>query len=146
MSWILPKALENHDLATTAWYLPTRLSPYPPSQPELEDDESEKGMQATVAYSTTLIDDLVTQGMSENRIVLGGFSQGHAMVLLTDLISKYARRLGGLVGLSGYLLLVHRIPKLRERAGLSKDVKDEVELFLAEGTGDRLVPKRYHRL
>jgi lysophospholipase-1 len=146
LTWILPNALENNDLATTAWYMPTSLSPYPPSRPELEDDEDEEGMMRTVAYLTTLIDDLVKQGIPEHRIVLGGFSQGHAMSLLTGLISKYAGKLGGLVGLSGYLPLPDRIPILREEAGLPAVVADPIEVFLARGTSDRLVPKRYHRL
>jgi lysophospholipase-1 len=146
MTWVLPNALENHDLATTAWYIPTRLSPYPASRPELEDDEDEEGMMATVAYLTTLIDDLVEEGVPEKRIILGGFSQGHAMSMLTGLSSKYAGKLGGLVGLSGYLPLPNRVPTLREEAGLPKMSDDHVEIFLARGTGDRLVPKRYHRL
>lgn len=146
MTWVLPNALENRDLGTTAWYMPTRLSPYPPSRPELEDDEDEEGMMATVAYLTTLIDDLVAEGIPEKRIVIGGFSQGHAMSMLTGLTSKYAGKLGGLVGLSGYLPLPDRIPTLREEAGHPKKIDDQVEVFLARGTGDRLVPKRYHRL
>jgi lysophospholipase-1 len=146
MTWVLPNALDINDLQTTAWYLPTSLSPYPPSRPELEDDEDEEGMMATVAYLTTLIDDLVKQGIPQNRIVLGGFSQGHAMSLLTGLVSKYAGKLGGLVGLSGYLPLPDRIPTLRKEAGLSESVADGIEVFLARGASDRLVPKRYHRL
>jgi predicted esterase len=146
MSWVIPNALENHDLATTAWYIPTRLSPYPPSRPELEDDEDEEGMMATVSYITTLVDDLVKQGIPTDRIILGGFSQGHAMALLTGLVSKYTAKLGGLVGLSGYLPLADQIPKLRERSGLPKEVSANSEIFLARGTGDRLVPKRYHRM
>jgi lysophospholipase-1 len=59
----------------------------------------------TVAYLTTLIDDLVTQGVPEIRIVMGGFSQEHAMALLTSLVSKYPGRLRDLVGLFGYLTL-----------------------------------------
>lgn len=145
MTWVLPNALENRDLGMNAWFMPTRLSPYPPSRPELEDDEDEEGMMKTVAYLTTLIDDLVEQGVPEKRIVVGGFSQGHAMAMLVGLVSKYAGRLGGLAGLSGYLPLPERIPKLREEAGLPKEVAD-VEVFLARGTGDRLVPKRYHRM
>lgn len=146
MSWILPNALENHDLATTAWYLPTRLSPYPPSRPELEEDEDEEGMMVTVGYLTTLIDDLIVKGIPPHRIVLGGFSQGHAMALLTGLVSKYAGLLGGLVGLSGYLPLPDRLGALREGSGLPTEVNDDNPIFLARGTGDRLVPKRHHRL
>jgi lysophospholipase-1 len=146
MTWVFPNALENRDLATNAWYMPTRLSPYPPSRPELEDDEDEHGMLSTVAYLTTLIDNLVKQGIPAQRIVLGGFSQGHAMALLTGLVSEYAGKLGGLVGLSGYLPLPDRIAALRDEAGLPKNVDDTVQVFLARGTADPLVPKRYHRL
>lgn len=146
MTWVFPNALENHDLAMPAWYTPSQLSPYPPSRPELEDDEDEQGIMATVAYLTTLIDDLVQQGIPQKRIVLGGFSQGHAMSLLTGLVSKHAGKLAGLVGLSGYLPLSDRILQLRADADLSTSVDDAAEVFLARGTGDRLVPKRYHRL
>lgn len=146
MSWTIPNALEERDVGTTAWYMPTRLSPYPPSRPELEDDEDEDGMLRSAKYITGLIDELVEQGIPEKRIVLAGFSQGHVMALLTGLTSKYAGRLGGLVGLSGYMAIPERVPTLREEAGLPRDVEDNVEIFLARGTGDRLVPKRYHRL
>lgn len=146
MSWTIPNAIEHRDVGTTAWYTPTRLSPYPPSRPELEDDEDEDGMLRSVRYITGLIDELVAQGIPEKRIVLAGFSQGHVMALLTGLTSKYAGKLGGLVGLSGYMALPERIPVLRKEVGLPKDVNDDVEIFLGRGTGDRLVPKRYHRL
>ncbi|KAJ4345001.1 hypothetical protein N0V95_006038 [Ascochyta clinopodiicola] len=146
MSWTIPNAIEEHELATTAWFTPTRLSPYPPSRPELEDDEDEDGMLRSVKYITGLVDELVAQGVPEKRIVLAGFSQGHVMALLTGLASKYAGRLGGLAGLSGYMALSERLPTLREEAGLPRHGEDNVEVFLARGTGDRLVPKRYHRL
>lgn len=146
MTWVLPNALENRDLAMTAWYMISDLSPYPPSRPELEDPEDEEGMMASVAYLKSLIDDQVAQGVPENRIVVAGFSQGHAMTLLTGLTTKYAGKLAGLVGLSGYLPLIERIPALREANGLPKDVDDDVKIFLARGTADRLVPKRLHRM
>lgn len=146
LTWVLPNAREIHDLANTAWYMPTRLSPYPPSRPELEEEEDERGMMATVAYVTTLIDDLYLQGIPKKRIVLGGFSQGHAMALLTGLVSHHAGSLGGLVGLSGYLPIPDRIPVLRERIQMPGSDLDDVAVFLARGTSDRLVPRRYHRM
>lgn len=146
MSWTIPNALENRDLGTTAWYMPTRLSPYPPSRPELEDDEDEDGLLRSVEYLTGLVDGLVAQGVPEKRIVLAGFSQGHVMALLTGLVSQYSGRLGGLVGLSGYMAIPERVPILREEAGLPKEVQNGVQIFLARGTSDRLVPKRYQRL
>jgi predicted esterase len=147
MSWILPNALENRDAMQTAWYMPTPLSPYPSSRPELDDEEDEAGMKSSVTYLVSLIDDLVEQGMPEKRIVLGGFSQGCAMTLLTGLTSsKYTGKLGGLVGLSGYLPLADGIPALREAAGLAKHVDDDVDVLLARGTRDMLVPKRHFRI
>jgi predicted esterase len=126
--------------------MPTSLPPYAPSRPELEEDEDEEGMMQTMAYLTTLIDDLVKQGVPASRIVVGGFSQGHVMSMLTGLVSKYAGQLGGLVGLSGYMPLPDKIPALRHQAGLSEEVDSRVPIFLARGTADRLVPKRYHRI
>jgi predicted esterase len=131
----------------TAWYTPTPLSPYPSSRPELDDEEDEAGMKSSMTYLVSLINNLVEQGMPEKRIVLGGFSQGCAMTLLTGLTSsKYAGKLGGLVGLSGYLPLADRIPALREAAGLAKHVEDDVGMLLARGTRDMLVPKRHFRI
>ncbi|OAG02692.1 acyl-protein thioesterase 1 [Paraphaeosphaeria sporulosa] len=144
MSWVLPNALHNHDVMSTGWYAPTGLSPFPPSRPELEDEEDEEGITSSAQYLVSLIDDLVSQGVPERRIVLGGFSQGHAMALFTGLTSsKYSGRLGGLVGLSGYLPLIERIPKLREAAGLPEKINHDVQVFIARGTKDMLVPRRY---
>lgn len=147
MIWVLPNANHNHDLMSTAWYMPTKLSPFPPSRPELEDDEDEVGIKSSIEYLVSLIDEFVAKGVPEKRIVLGGFSQGHAMAFLTGLISsKYAGKLAGLVGLSGYLPLNERISKLREEAGLPEKVDDDVQVFVARGTRDMLVPKRYQTL
>lgn len=144
MSWVFPNALHNHELMSTAWYMPTKLSPFPPSRPELEDEEDEEGIKSSMNYLVSLIDDLVTRGIPENRIVLGGFSQGHALSLLVGLTSaRYSGRLAGLVGLSGYLPLMERISKLREEAGLPEKVPSHMQVFVARGTRDMLVPKRY---
>ena len=58
-------------------------------------------MKFGIAYIVTLIDNLVSQGIPEIRIALGGFSQGCAMTLLTGLISGYAGKLVGLVSYPG---------------------------------------------
>ena len=100
MNWIIPNALENRDALSTAWYTPTAFSPFAPNRPELDEDEDEKGMLESVAYIESLIDACVNKGIPPERIVLGGFSQGCAMSLLTDFTSsKYSGRLAGVVGL-----------------------------------------------
>jgi lysophospholipase-1 len=144
MSWTLPQAVENREVMSTAWFMPTELTPFPPSRPELEDEEDEDGLKASREYLVSLIDDLVAQGVPEKRIILGGFSQGHAMALLVGLTSnRYASKLGGLVGLSGYLPLANKMLDLRREAGLPDKVDDDLSLFIARGTRDMLVPKRY---
>ena len=69
----------------TAWYTPTPLSPFPSSHPEANNPEDKDGMKFSVAYIVTLIDDLVSQGIPEIRIVLDGFSQDCAITLLAGL-------------------------------------------------------------
>jgi len=101
MKWIFPNALEHRNAMKTAWDTPTPLSPFPSSCPEPNNPEDEDGMKFSIAYIITLIDDLVSQGIPEIRIFLGGFSQGCAMTLLTGLISRYAGKLAGLVGYPG---------------------------------------------
>lgn len=46
-------------------------------------------------------------GIPNNRIFLGGFSQGAATALLTGLTSPL--KLGGLIAMSGYLPLASKI-------------------------------------
>lgn len=138
LHWIFPNAKENRDVRATAWYHPTKLS----DRPELQEPEDEDGMLESVAYVESLIDACVSKGIPPQRIVLGGFSQGCAMALLTDLTSsKYAGRLAGIVGLMGYLPLCDRLGDLRAKAGLPATHGD-VPVFLARGTQDQMIPKK----
>lgn len=130
-----------------AWYTPSPLSPWASQRPELDDPEDEEGMLKSVAYTESLIHDVVAKGIPANRIVLGGFSQGHAIALLTGLTSKkYAGKLAGLICLSGYLPIPDRIGVLRKENGLPEVVGGDVKIFLVRGKTDMLVPKRYLRL
>ncbi len=99
-------------------------------------------MFETVKYLESLIESCEKKGIPSNRIVLGGFSQGCAMSLLTDLISaKYSGRLAGIVGLMGYLPLARgqKLQDLRSHAELPP-VVGEVPVFLARGLKDPLIP------
>ncbi len=145
MQWIFPNAPENRDAMEQAWFTPSQLSPFPSSRPELDDPEDEDGMKQSLAYVTTLIDDLVSQGVPTNRIVVGGFSQGCAMTFLTGLLSKYSGKLAGLVGLAGYLPLAEKIKELRAEAELPQEV-GHVPVFLMRGSKDMLVPRRYYSM
>ena len=64
-------------------------------------------MLNTARELNALITAEVDAGIPANRIVLGGFSQGAAMSLLTGLTSE--RKLGGIVVMSGWLPLREKI-------------------------------------
>jgi dienelactone hydrolase len=83
-----------------------------------------------------LIDQEIENGVDVKRIVIGGFSQGCAVALTTGLGSRYAGRIGGVVGLSGYL----PDEKVIRNAMKSIDGRGKIKLFLAHGTRDMLVP------
>jgi predicted esterase len=71
-------------------------------------------------------------GIPSNRIVLGGFSQGGAMSLFSGITSD--KRLGGIFGLSCYLLLHSKLNELTKN-GANK----ETPIFMGHGDSDPLV-------
>jgi len=94
--------------------------------------EDEAGLRNSVQLVDALIAGEKARGMPANRIVLMGFSQGCAMALMTGL--RHAERLGGIVGLSGYLPLAATTGAERHAAN------HDVPIFLAHGKVDPVVP------
>jgi len=68
-------------------------------------------MLTSVALIRQLIGEEIRSGIDPSRIVIGGFSQGGAMTLLTALTSGF--KLAGIVCLSGWLPLQHKISSVR---------------------------------
>ena len=93
--------------------------------------EDEAGLRASQQLIEALIARERERGMPSRRIVLMGFSQGCAMTLLTGL--RHGERLGGLVGLSGYL------PLAAQTAAERSPVNADVPVFLAHGREDPMV-------
>lgn len=73
--------------------------------------EDEQGMLKTASSLNGLISAEVDDGIPASRIVLGGFSQGGAMSLLTGLTSE--RKLAGLAVLSGWMPLKEKAKAVR---------------------------------
>ncbi|HEY1101801.1 MAG TPA: carboxylesterase [Burkholderiaceae bacterium] len=94
--------------------------------------EDEAGLRNSVKLVDALIAGEKARGMPANRIVLMGFSQGCAMALMTGL--RHAERLGGIIGLSGYLPLAATTGVERHAAN------HDVPIFLAHGKVDPVVP------
>ena len=127
--WVLPHAPTrpvtiNGGYVMRAWYdiLGT----------EGQRVEDESGLRASQALVESLIARERARGVDARRIVLGGFSQGCAMTLMTGL--RHRERLAGLIGLSGYLPLASSLAG--ERASANADVP----IFMAHGRMDGMIP------
>ncbi|MBC7468100.1 MAG: dienelactone hydrolase family protein [Ramlibacter sp.] len=99
---------------------------------DLVQREDEAGLRSSLAQVEALIEREQARGIPSARIVLAGFSQGCAMALLTGL--RHRERLGGIVGMSGYLPLAATTAAERHDANVSTPV------FLAHGQMDTVVP------
>ncbi len=99
---------------------------------DLTARQDEKGLRQTQALIDTLIERETSRGIAANRIIVAGFSQGCAMALMTGL--RYPEKLGGIMGLSGYLPLAHTLAA--ERSAASQNIP----IFLAHGKRDGVVP------
>ena len=93
--------------------------------------EDEAGLRRSQASIDALLAREQARGVPAHRIVLGGFSQGCAMALLTGL--RYRERLAGILGMSGYLPLAGTLAAERSAANA------DVPIFLAHGTQDEMV-------
>jgi len=99
MLWV-SRELGRSDVAYLApqasgqtWY------PYPFLAPI---EQNEPGLSSGLRLITSLLDRLQQQGVSPDRIVLLGFSQGACLAL--EFAARHARRYAALVGLSGGLI------------------------------------------
>jgi phospholipase/carboxylesterase len=93
--------------------------------------QDETGLRRSQKMVEALLQREKERGIRADRIVLGGFSQGCAMSLLTGL--RHAERLAGIIGLSGYLPLAAMTAAERSSASL------QTPIFLAHGTHDEVV-------
>lgn len=94
--------------------------------------EDEPSLRESAAGLQDLLDREIARGVPASRIVLGGFSQGCAMTLLAGL--RAPQRLGGLLGMSGYL------PLAATTAAERSEANRDVPVFLAHGRMDPVVP------
>ncbi|PYH71076.1 palmitoyl-(protein) hydrolase [Aspergillus vadensis CBS 113365] len=95
--------------------------------------QDEPGVLRSREYFNTLIKEQIDKGIKPSRIVLGGFSQGGAMSLFAGLTST--EKLGGVFGLSCYLLLHDRIKNFIPENWPNK----QTPFFIAHGEEDEVV-------
>ncbi|KAJ5166211.1 Acyl-protein thioesterase 1 [Penicillium canariense] len=111
-----------------------------PFQLDFEDNvrsQDEPGILHSRDYFNSLIKEQTDKGIKPSRIVLGGFSQGGAMSVFTGVTAK--EKLGGVFGLSCYLLLSDRIKNFVPEEWPNK----KTPFFLGHGDEDEVVKYAY---
>jgi predicted esterase len=100
---------------------------------DLAEVEDEAGMLRARDYFHSLIRDERAKGIASERIVVGGFSQGASIALLSGVTSP--TKLGGIFLLSGYLPLRRKIEGMIPSGNPNKDTK----IFMGHGEADPLI-------
>lgn len=102
--------------------------------------EDEAGILRSQKVFHTLIADEIKNGIPTERIVLGGFSQGGAMSLMAGLTAP--TKLGGVFGLSCYLLLREKLQNLVPAESPNK----ATPIFMGHGDSDPVVKYQWGQM
>jgi phospholipase/carboxylesterase len=114
----------NGGMEMRAWYDIVDLS--------IGRDHDQKGIADSVNQAAALITRERRRGIESDRIVIAGFSQGGAIAV--QLALRYPEKLAGLIALSTYTLMDHRIEQDRHQANI------DLPVFVGHGTSDPVVP------
>lgn len=98
---------------------------------DLVRKEDEAGLRKSQQQIEALIQREMDRGISADKIILAGFSQGCAMTLQTGL--RFSHKLAGLICLSGYLPLQGSVSVEHHAANKATPI------FMAHGRGDGVV-------
>ncbi|KAG8865416.1 hypothetical protein FRB96_000306 [Tulasnella sp. 330] len=113
----------NYGATMPAWYDIKKL-PYEEKELDVSD------VWTSVSQISAIITSEAEAGLPENKIILGGFSQGCAMTLATGLTTE--RKLAGLICLSGRLLY-------ETIKGSISEHSRNLPIFWGHGTADSMV-------
>lgn len=97
----------------------------------LTNQQDAQGIARSEGQIVALIENEISRGITSQRIVLAGFSQGCAMALHTGL--RFPYKLAGIIALSGYLPLADRFSREPKAANR------HTPIFMAHGTLDPVV-------
>ena len=126
--FILPHAPEMAVTRNSGYIMPAWYDLYGVTGNSKEDEDGIKNSQH---YVNTLIQKELDRGVTAERIVIAGFSQGGAIALHTAL--RYSKKLGGVLALSTYL------PVKTKLAAEANAVNKNVPIFMAHGVFDDVI-------
>lgn len=119
------RSVPGHSAQIRAWY-----DMYGPTYGQGLEDES--GIKMAAEHVKGLIEQQIAAGMRYDQIVVGGISQGGAVGLYTAL--RYHAPLAGVVAMSTFLPLKHRLQNERNEANFNTPI------FLTHGHLDTVIP------
>lgn len=128
VNWVFPDAPIQPVTLNMGASMPSWFDIYELNQNGKED---EKGLLASVKTIQSLVQKEVDAGIPTNRIVVGGFSQGGVISILTGLMSP--NPLAGVACLSGFLPLKSKIKQLQGPHA------SNLKVFWGHGTDDPVV-------
>ncbi|CAF3677487.1 unnamed protein product [Rotaria sp. Silwood1] len=122
----------NYGMSMTGWFDAYGL--------DRSSKEDQKGILEASKYLNDLIEDEINHGISSERIIIGGFSQGGAAALHTALTTSHM--LAGVLALSAWLPLSSTFPK----ALIAGDKKLYLPILQCHGKQDPVVQMEWGRL
>ncbi|KAI0717952.1 Phospholipase/carboxylesterase [Fomitopsis betulina] len=128
IKWVLPHAPTMAVTANSGMQMPSWFDIFDFDARATED---EVGMLKAVTSINKLIQAEVDAGIPSNRILIGGFSQGGAMSLLTALTAE--RKFAGVAVLSGWLPLSKKIK------AMATPNNTQTPMFWGHGEDDPLI-------
>lgn len=114
----------NNGYIMRAWYDIVSMN--------INSHADQAGIEQSVQQLQQLIENEINLGTPSEKIILAGFSQGALIALTTGL--SYAKRLGGIMALSGYL------PNPDDALQNASAANKNIPIFLGHGTDDTIVP------
>lgn len=114
----------NQGLVMRAWY--------DIKSDRIANQPDEAGIRSSAKLVDAMVAEQMAAGIAANRIVLAGFSQGGAVVLEAGL--RQTNKLAGIMALSTYLPLSEKL------AAEKTEINQDIEIFLAHGTIDQVIP------
>ena len=114
----------NNGFVMRAWYDLKTM--------DLQNRADEEGVRESAAAVQQLLDKLISEGISSERIILAGFSQGGVIAL--HLLPRLPYKLAGVMALSTYMCAPD---KLKDEAN---NINKATPVLLAHGTQDPVVP------
>ncbi|CAE6455861.1 unnamed protein product [Rhizoctonia solani] len=136
VKWILPHAPARPITINGGLEMPGWFDLY--SLGKSDDQEDEEGILKSSALIKELVEAENANGIPNERIVIGGFSQGAALSLVHGLTSE--KKYAGLAILSGWFPMRNRLQSLMAPNAASTNI------FWGHGTSDGVVPYKFGQM